>query len=82
MWNLFSKWQRKRRADVAFFKKLEILENYLALALPTCSQGAAAEKLNISPGCMRNNPCNETALRSEALLLLLEGRDQKGNLCQ
>jgi len=67
----------KRRAYIAFFKKLEILENYLALALPTCSQGAAAEQLNISRDCLRNILCNETALRSEALLLLLEGRDRK-----
>jgi len=27
----------KRRADVALSKELEILENYLALALPKCS---------------------------------------------
>jgi len=66
----------KRRADLAFYKKLEILENYPTL--PTSSQSASAEQLNImSRGCLRNILCNEIALRSEAILSLLEGRDQK-----
>jgi len=45
----------KIRADLAFFKKLETLENYQAL--PTCRQCAAAEQLNISRGCLRNILC-------------------------
>jgi len=57
--------------QTAFFKKLEILENYQAL--PTCKQCAAAEQHNISRVCLRNILFNEIALRSEALLLLLEG---------
>jgi len=51
------------------------LENYQAL--PACSQCAAPEHLNISRGCLRNILCNEIAFRSEALLLLLQGMDQK-----
>jgi len=65
----------KEMCRLSLFKKLEILENYVAL--PTCSQGAAAEQLNISRGCLRNILCKETALRSEALSLLLEARDRK-----
>jgi len=69
----------KRRADVAFVKKLEILENYPALS--TSSQSASAEQLNImSRGCLRNILCSKIALRSEALLLLLEGGTRKGNV--
>jgi len=61
--------------QTAFFKKLEILENYQAL--PTCKQCAAAEQHNISRVCLRNILFNEIALRSEALLLLLEGGGQQ-----
>jgi len=43
--------------------------------LPTSSQGAAAEQLNISRGCLRNIWCKKVALRSEALLL--EGRRKR-----
>jgi len=57
-------------ADLDFVKKLEI-KNYQAL--PMCCR----RKLNISRGCLRSILCNGTALRSEVLLLLLEGRDQK-----
>ena len=61
----------------AFFKKLEILENYQHCqhadnVLPPNNSISLLAAYEISCAL-----CNEIALRNEALLLLLEGRDQK-----
>ena len=56
----------KRRADLTLSKKLDVLKNYRAL--PKCSQRAAAERLKISRGYLRNLLRDEAVLQNEASL--------------
>ena len=56
---------KKVRKDRAMLKKHELPKKYRAL--PKCSQCAAAEQLNISPGCLHNLLHQETTLQTEAM---------------